>query len=54
MLFYDQGKKPNLTPIPLTLNGVPLNEVSSQRILGITIDNNLSFSPHIENITSNL
>ena len=52
ILFYDQRKKPKLPPIPLTINGASLNKVSSQRILGITIDNNLSFSPHIENITN--
>ena len=41
-----------LPPIPLTVSVASLNKVSSQRILGITIDNNLSFRPHIENITN--
>ena len=29
-----------------------LNKVSSQRILGVIKDSNLSFSPHIENIAN--
>ena len=52
MLFYDQRKKPNPPPIPLNINGVSLNKVCSQGILGLIIDNNLSFSLHIENITN--
>ena len=52
MLFYDKKKKPNPPPIPLTINGESLKRVFTQRILGIIIDNNLSFSPHIENITN--
>ena len=51
MLFYDQRKKPNPS-ILLTINRRSLNKVSSQRILGIIIDNNLSFSLHIANITN--
>ena len=52
MLFYGQRKKPIPPSIPLTVNGVlPLIKVSNQRILRIIIDNNLSFSPHLESIT---
>ena len=50
--MYDQRKKSNLLAMPLTINGVSLNKVSSQQILGTVIDNNLSFRPHIENITN--
>ena len=33
-------------------NGTPLKKVSSQRVLGITIDEDLTLTPHVEYITS--
>ena len=45
-------KTTNQPLIPLTINGVSLNKVYSQRILRIIIDNNFWFSPHIENVTN--
>ena len=51
-MFCDQRKERNYPSRPLTINGVSLNKVSNQRILVIIIDNNLSFSPHINNITN--
>ena len=51
MIFYDKKKMPAPSSIPLTINGKPLKRVFTQRILGIIIDSNLCFSPHIENIT---
>ena len=53
MIFYNKKNTPAPpTPIPLTVNGAPLKKVSSQRVLGIIIDEDLTFTPHIEYITS--
>ena len=54
MLFYNQRKMCNVPPIPLTINGVSLNKVSSQRILGIIIENNPPFSTHIKIFQTNV
>ena len=39
-------------PVTLTINGVSLNKVSNQRILGIIIDKDLSFNPFVKIITN--
>ena len=51
MIFYSKKNTKSSPPqIPLTIDGDSLKVVSSQRVLGIIIDDNLSFTPHIENI----
>ena len=40
------------TPSPLLLNGPPVDFLDSIRYLGLTISADLSWSKHIENITS--
>ena len=39
--------------IPLTINGSSLVRVKAKRVLGIIIDENLTFTPHVEHITQN-
>ena len=45
MIFYNKKNTPALPPISLTTNSTPL-------VLGIIIDEDLTFTPHIEYITS--
>ena len=52
MTFYNKKNTPAPPPIPLTVNGTPLKKVSFQRVLGIIIYEDLTFTPYIENIIS--
>ena len=52
MFFYDKKQLPAPPSIPLTIDGSSLKRVTCQRILGILIDEDLTFTPHIENITN--
>ena len=52
MIFYNKKNTPAPPPISLTVNGAPLKKGSSQRVLDIIIDEDLTFTPHIEYITS--
>ena len=51
MVFSNKKKKPSLPSIPVTINEIPLKQVQTKRVLGIVIDENLTFTSHIENIT---
>ena len=51
MVFYNKKKKPSPLSIPVTINEIPLKQVQTKRVLGIMIDENLTFTNHIENIT---
>ena len=51
MVFYDKKNKAPPVQIPITIDGNCLRKVSSQRVLGIIIDEEPSFTPQIENIT---
>ena len=51
MVFYNKKKKPSPLSIPVTINEIPLKQVQTKRVLGIVIDENLTFTSHIENIT---
>ena len=51
MVFYNNKKKPSPPTISLTINEIPLKQVQTKRVLGIVIDENLTFTSHIENIT---
>ena len=51
MVFYNKKKKPSPPSIPVTINEIPLKQVQTKRVLGIVIDENLTFNGHIENIT---
>ena len=56
MLVTTRQKRQNLTktlPI-LYIDKVEVEEVVSHKVLGITIDNNLSWSKHLENISRNI
>ena len=50
MVFYNKKKKPSHHP-PVTINEIPLKRVQTKRVLGFVIDDNLTFTSHIENIT---
>ena len=52
MIFHNKKNTPASPPIPLTINGTPLKKVSSQQVLGIIINEDLTFTPHTEYITS--
>ena len=52
MIFYNKKNTPAPSPVPLTINGTPHKKVSSQLVLCIIINEDLFFTPHIENITS--
>ena len=51
MVFYDKKNKASPVQIPITIDGNYLRKVSSQRVLGVIIDEELYFTPHVENIT---
>ena len=51
MIFHNKMNTPASPPIPLTINDTPLKKVSSQRVLGIILDEDLTFTPNIEYIT---
>ena len=50
-VFYDKSNNAFLVQIPIIIDGNCLRKVSSQRVLGIIIDGELSFTSHVENIT---
>ena len=49
MIITSRQKRQNITsPIPpIFVDNVAINEVTTHKVLGVTIDNNLSWSPHI-------
>lgn len=55
IVFYDKKSKAPPVQIPITIDGNYLRKVSSQRVLGVIIDEELYFTPppppHVENIT---
>ena len=51
MVFYDKKKLPPPPDIPVTIDEKPLTKVEEKRVLGVIIDENLSFSSHIEQMT---
>ena len=57
IVFYDKKSKAPPVQIPITIHGNYLRKVSSQRVLGAIIDEELYFTPppplppHVENIT---
>ena len=52
IIFYNKKNTAAPPPIPLTVNGTPLKKVFSQRVLGIIINEDLTFTPHTEYIVS--
>ena len=48
MIFYDKKKLPPPPDISVTIDQTPLARVKEKRTLGIVIDEQLSFTPHIE------
>ena len=47
-IFYDKNKLPPPPDISVTIDQTPLARVKEKRTLGIVIDEQLSFTPHIE------
>ena len=50
MVFYDKKKLPPPPDIPVTINEKPLTKIKEKRVLGVIIDENLSFTSHIEQV----
>ena len=48
--FYDKKKLPPPPSIPVTINGSSLTKVKANRVLGIIIDEDLTFTSHVEHI----
>ena len=48
--FYDKKTLPP-PPIPVTINRSSLTKLKAKRVLGIIIDEDLTFTAHIEHIT---
>ena len=48
MIFYDKKKLPPPPDIQVTIDETPLTRVKEKRIHGIVIDEQLSFTPHVE------
>ena len=51
IIFYDKKKLPLPPSIPVTIDRSSLTKVKAKRVLGIIIDEDLTFTPHIEHIT---
>ena len=54
IIFYDKEKMPPPPSIPVTIDRKSLIKVKAKRVLGIIIDEDLTFTPHIERITQNV
>ena len=50
MLFYNKKKTYN-PHVNIVINEVPIQRVPTKKVLGITLDENITFTPHIEYIT---
>ena len=50
MWFYVKSFNSLTTLPPILLEGTPLVNVSKQKYLGITIDNNLTWAYHVANV----
>ena len=57
-MHFNPGKTPKNAPDPfdepLLINGIEIDEVKETKFLGVTIDNQLSWIPHIKNLTKKL
>ncbi|XP_036356140.1 importin subunit alpha-3-like [Octopus sinensis] len=50
--LFTKNRKMGTKTIEVTLNGVPIPQKKTQKILGVTFDTFLCFSPHVESIVS--
>ena len=52
MLITTRQKRQNIVSYfhPLTVQGITIEEVQKHRVLGVTIDNNLSWTPHVNSL----
>ena len=52
MLITTWQKRRNIVSFfhPLTVQGITIEEVQKQRVLGVIIDNNLSWTPHVNSL----
>ena len=48
IIFYAKKKLPPSLDMQVTIDETPLTRVKGKRILGIVIDKQLSFTPHLE------
>ena len=51
IIFYDKKKLPPPPSILETINGSSLTKVKAKRVLGAIINEDLTFTPHVEHIT---
>ena len=51
IIFYGKKKLPPPPSIPVTINGSSFTKVKAKRVLGIIIDEDLTFNPHVEHTT---
>ena len=51
MVFYDKKNEAPPAQIPIAIDGNCLKKFFSQWVIGIIINEELSFSPHLESIT---
>ena len=51
IIFYDKKKLPPRPSIPVTIDENSLTKVKAKRVLGTIINEDLTFTPHIEYIT---
>ena len=47
-MLYDKKKLPLLLNIKATIDKTPLTRIKEKRVLGINIDGQLSFTPHVQ------
>ena len=55
-MHFSPNKRPTIEPecIKLHIDGIPIKQMSKTKFLGVTIDDKLSWVPHIENLVKKL
>ena len=51
-LLHSGTGTPSTNTPPVLLNGTPIKIVTKMRVLGVIVDNKLSWSPHVESVIS--
>ena len=56
MLITTRQKRQNIVSFlhPLTVQGITIEEVQNYRVLGVIIDNNRSWTPHVNRLCKNI
>ena len=52
MIITSRQKRQNITSSmpPIHIDNIPIHEVNTHKVLGVIIDNNLSWSPHVDSL----